>query len=104
MKKVTDQNLALDVLSGTCLRGYLDNTTYSDLIQLFGEPTFNEPSGDDKIQREWVVEHEGNYFTIYDWKTYDLNYTMNKLNEFNVGGKINAMNFIDAVQKAKASL
>lgn len=104
MKKVTDLNLALDVTCGTHLQGYLYDMTYSELVQIFGEPTFDEPSGDHKIQREWVIEHDGFYFTIYDWKTYDLDYTMTQLSQFNVGGKISAYNFIEAVEKAKASL
>lgn len=104
MKKVTDQNVALDVTCGTHLQGYLQDMTYNQLVEIFGEPTFDEPSGDEKIQREWVIQHDGVYFTIYDWKTYDLEYTMNSLTCFNVGGKTSAYNFIDAVEKAKASL
>ena len=40
---------------------------------------------------EWVLEitdDEGNtkQFYIYDWKTYDLNYTKTKLKTWNIGG------------------
>ena len=48
---------------------------------MFGEPTHSTPSGDDKVNTEWVLsfkviekdaEHEDDweyvYATIYDWK------------------------------------
>ena len=54
---------------------------------------------DDKVQVEWVVKYKGEYFTIYDWKTYDRNYTETKLDIFNIGGKTSAFDFIDAVEK-----
>ena len=37
-------------------------------------------------------------FTIYDWKTFDEEYTMNKLGRFNVGSKGSALEFIDALE------
>lgn len=104
MKTIYDENVAWDATSGTHLQGYLYDMTYNDLVAILGEPTFTEPSGDHKVQREWVIEHDGFYFTIYDWKTYDLEFTMTELSQFNVGGKISAFNLIDAIQKAKANL
>lgn len=73
--------------------------TYSQLVNALGEPTYDTPSGDDKVQVEWVVKYKGEYFTIYDWKTYDREYTETKLDIFNVGGKTSAFDFIDAVEK-----
>ena len=83
--------------SGTFLQGYI-NATYSQLLEALGEPTYNEPSGDDKVQVEWVVEFEGNIFTIYDWKTFSREYTENELMKFNVGGKTSASDFIEEVE------
>jgi hypothetical protein len=83
--------------SGTSLQGYI-NATYSQLIEALGEPTYNEPSGDDKVQVEWVVEFEGNIFTIYDWKTGSREYTENELKTFNVGGKSSPFDFIQEVE------
>ena len=83
--------------SGTSLQGYIV-ATYSQLLEALGEPTYNEPSGDNKTQVEWVVEFEGNIFTIYDWKTGSREYTENELMKFNVGGKISADNFIEEVE------
>ena len=83
--------------SGTSLQGYI-NVTYSQLLETLGKPTYDEPSGDDKVQVEWVVEFKGNIFTIYDWKTGSREYTENELMEFNVGGTISASDFISAVE------
>ncbi len=82
---------------GTSLKGYV-NLTYNQLVEVLGEPTFKEESGDGKTQKEWVVEVDGEVFTIYDWKTYDVEYTMNELNRFNVGGKTSAHDFIDYLE------
>ncbi len=68
--------------------------TYQDLIKVLGEPTYSEASGDNKVQKEWVVEHNKEIFTIYDWKTYDEEYTMNELDQFHIGGKTSAYEFL----------
>ena len=83
--------------SGTSLQGYI-NATYSQLLETLGKPTYDEPSGDDKVQVEWVVEYKGNIFTIYDWKTGSREYTENELMEFNVGGTIPAIDFINELE------
>ncbi len=83
--------------SGTSLKGYI-NATYSQLLEVLGKPTYDEPSGDDKVQVEWVVEFEGDIFTIYDWKTGSREYTENELKTFNVGGTKSAFDFIQEVE------
>ncbi len=83
--------------SGTSLKGYI-NATYSQLLEVLGKPTYDEPSGDDKVQVEWVVEFEGDIFTIYDWKTGSREYTENELKTFNVGGNTSAFDFIQEVE------
>ena len=82
---------------GTVNQGEIQ-ATYQDLIRVLGEPTYSTPSGDNKVQKEWVVEYNGEVFTIYDWKTYDEEYTMNELDEFNVGGRTYAGWFITALE------
>ena len=86
--------------SGTSLKGYI-YITYSQLVDLLGQPTFPEQSGDGKVQVEWVVEYKGEIFTIYDWKTYDRYYTENILSKFNVGGKSYAIDFIEYLESQK---
>jgi len=74
-------------VSGTYLVGYLEDVNFMDLVTGLGEPTFDDPSGDDKVQVEWVCKFNGKLFTIYDWKTYDREFTEHSLTKFNVGGK-----------------
>lgn len=79
--------------------GAIYNTSYHELLNILGEPTYNEPSEDDKVQREWVVNFNNEIFTIYDWKTYDLEYTLMELTEFNVGGSTSAFDLISEIQE-----
>ena len=57
--------------NGTGLQGYV-KTTYSDLVAIFGEPTYR---GGDKTTAEWVITFgrgkDKIVATIYDWKEYE---------------------------------
>lgn len=94
--KVFDEMDAPNI-NGTSLAGYV-SATYDKLVGVLGKPTFDEPSGDGKVQVEWVVEFKGDVFTIYDWKTYDRDYTLNSLDRFNVGSKVSAVMFINYLE------
>lgn len=93
-----NQEEALEAIGGSSLKGYLHNIKYSQLIRTIGQPTFEEESGDGKVQFEWVFKFNGEIFTIYDWKTYDIEYSINELTTWNVGGKSNAYDFIDYIE------
>lgn len=93
-----NQEEALDVIGGSSLKGHLYNVKYSQLIRTLGQPTFEEESGDGKVQFEWVFNFNGEVFTIYDWKTYDIEYSINELTTWNVGGKTYAGEFIDHIE------
>ena len=93
MMKVFDEMTAPSV-NGTSLVGHLEGFTFDNLVNVLGRPTFDEPSGDDKVQVEWVVEYDGEVYTVYDWKTYNREFTLNNLTEWNVGGKSKATTFI----------
>ena len=89
LKPLTKKEYNNTKFVSTCLQGYVD-VTYKELVEMFGEPTLGL-SGDEKCQMEWVfniVDKEGNEerFTLYDWKTYDLDYTKNELKTWNIGG------------------
>lgn len=99
METITDKTIALAKIGGTSLKGYLKGVRYYELVQLFGEPTFDEASGDEKVQVEWVVRYNENYFTIYDWKTYNREYAINELTTWNIGGKFHSMDFEEAVME-----
>lgn len=97
MRTLRNQDFASNQTCGTSLKGYT-KATYKRLVEVLGEPTFSEASLDDKTQVEWVVKFRNDYFTIYDWKTYDREYTMNELQIFHVGSKVDAFNFIVALE------
>lgn len=71
--------------------GSLNDISYHELIDIFGQPTYNQESGDSKVQMEWVikvVDADKNEYqlAIYDWKTYDREYTENYLRTWSIGG------------------
>jgi hypothetical protein len=75
------------------------DTKYRDLLGKLGAPTFEDPSGDDKVQKEWVFYNDDEVFTVYDWKTWDEEYTMNELTRWHVGGVSDPSNFIKWLEK-----
>jgi hypothetical protein len=81
---ITKSNMSSD---GTSLSGYLLGPSYVVLVKALGQPTYSDPSGDDKVQKEWRFEYKGDVFIIYDWKTYDAEYTMNELIRWHIGSK-----------------
>lgn len=89
---------ALDSSSPTWLVGTINGISYDQLVGILGQPAFPETSDDGKTNREWVVEFEGKVFTIYDWKTYDAEYTVNELRKWNVGGNCSPNGLIDAIE------
>ena len=97
--KIQNSEKALPMIGGTSLKGYITGYTYSQLVEVMGEPTFSTESGDGKIQKEWVIRDGNDVFTIYDWKTYDEEYTTTQLTRWNVGGHIYAGDFIEKIEK-----
>lgn len=88
-----------EAVMGSSLAGYIFGVTYNQLVEAFGPPAFNpEDSGDGKVNFEWVFKFNGEVFTLYDWKTYDVDYTTNLLTRWNVGSKIHADKFINYIQ------
>ena len=85
---------------GTSLKGYLYGVTYAQLVKTFGQPAFNpEDSGDGKVNFEWVFKFNYEIFTLYDWKTYDVEYTINELTTWNIGGKTYYGDFSTHIEK-----
>ena len=78
-----------DEVNGTYKIGDLNGIYYRDLVNKLGEPTIIG-SGDDKVQYEWVMKFEGQVFTIYDWKTYDPEYSEYELDTWSIGGDANS--------------
>lgn len=78
----------------TSLSGYL-NTSYSTLVELFGEPL--GPSPDNKVDAEWhvLIKDQGEevgFATIYNYKTgkgydRDLGLDVEDIKNWHVGSK-----------------
>lgn len=57
--------------NGTSFHDVTITTTINELTRLLGEPTYEDNSGEDKVNVEWICETEkGEVVTIYDWKEY----------------------------------
>ena len=95
--KVTNQKYAASIIGGTSLKDRLIGWNYKQMVAAFGEPTFPEESGDGRVQKEWVFVRnaDGMVFTVYDWKTYDETYVMTMNQNWNVGSKVYAGEFVD---------
>ena len=93
IEKIEDKEWARKATFMSSFRTYLGGAiTYNDLVDTFGEPTFTpEDSGDGKVNYEWVFIHDGEYFTIYDWKTYSPEHTRTGYTNWHVGGKVGVL-------------
>ncbi|MEJ6794586.1 MAG: hypothetical protein QNK68_06215 [Flavobacteriales bacterium] len=96
--EISDQVSATYDSVGTYKVGVINEITYGELSEILGQPTFSTTSHDEKVQKEWVVDFDGEIYTIYDWKTYDERYTMEELTNWNVGGKTSALDFIEYIE------
>lgn len=67
---------------GSSLSGKI-YTTYDQLVEAFGAPTFMDYNPDEKIQVEWVLLIDGIVATIYNWK---LGYVPYDLYDWHIGG------------------
>jgi len=75
----------------TSLQGYL-NLNYDEIVSIFGEPSSKFPSGDFKVDWEWILEIDNEIITIYNYKdgpSYerDISITSNDIKSWHIGGK-----------------
>ena len=99
-----DKEAAVYASRGSSLKSKLIGITYDDLVSIFGDPVIQ--SGD-SINYQWVVDFDGDTFTIYDWKYSDKDYVRNELGHdggisFHIGGKTYAGDFEDFIDDAKS--
>jgi len=87
-----------DAADGTWKIGNLTGLFFRDLVHKLGKPTV-VGSGDDKVQYEWIMEFEGRIFTIYDWKTYDAEYTEYELFNWSIGGNDQSAEIVSEFKK-----
>ena len=87
------------IKAGSSWFGDLIVTNYPKLKEILGRPTFEDNTGQDKTNMEWVCEsRDGFVFTIYDWKEYK---PLNE--EYNYGFHIGGFSE-EETKKAKAEL
>jgi hypothetical protein len=67
--------------NGTSFVGYV-KTTYDELVSKLGKPNYG-PSGDHKVNCEWVLNVNGDHCCIYDWKVKE---TPKGVYKWHVGG------------------
>ena len=71
---------------GTSFHNTMIKTTIGELVRVLGEPTYQQNTGKDKVNVEWVCETiDGNVVTIYDWKEY-ITLSENEEILFHLGG------------------
>lgn len=77
--------------------------TPEQLTKLFGEPSYDDNTGREKVNLRWDLEDEDeNIITIYDWKEDRKLYSWNII-EWHIGGN-NKFNTIKAKIKLKELL
>lgn len=72
--------------SGTSFNDTTIEATVANLRKVLGDPSFEDNTGEDKVNFEWDCEIEnGNVVTIYDWKEY-REIDENEIISFHIGG------------------
>jgi hypothetical protein len=57
--------------NGTSFQNVTFKASVQDLTKVFGEPDYEDNTGNDKVNFEWVMETDNEeVFTIYDYKYY----------------------------------
>ncbi len=72
-------------VSGGWLQGYI-GSSYTELVSVFGQPTYLSTDVHDKTKAEWCLKINGVTVTIYDYKEY--NKSLDRISEWHVGGTI----------------
>ena len=72
--------------NGTSFHGTTIRTTVHLLKTKFGQPEWEDNTGEDKTNFDWVGEtKDGDVFTIYDWKEYRA-ISEHETIDFHIGG------------------
>jgi hypothetical protein len=82
MAKLTEKSA-----NGTSFYDTVIRTTVNKLVEAVGKAQWENNSGDDKTNFNWICETEdGDVFTIYDWKEY-RSIRLDETIEFHIGGE-----------------
>lgn len=82
----SNTNYLYRLMTGTYKIAELQNVNYRQLVETLGPPSIAEETGDGKSFVQWVLNFNENIYTIYDYKTYDEDYTLNELTRWSIGG------------------
>ena len=97
-KSPSEQELMEKLEVGSHRLNTFIDVDYFDLVKAFGQPSLPKESPDGKVQKEWILEHNGNVYTIYDWKTGSEEFTTQELTVWNVGGTNASLDFLEELK------
>ena len=97
IEKVSKYNLYMYDIDGFGKVDTLRGVKYVELVRALGKPTLKYHEEGEKSTCTWVVTFGGKVYTIYDWKTYDREYTINELSTWSIGGVSSLVYFKDAL-------
>jgi len=83
--RVYEQDIAETYGVGTWYKGVKINALYDELVDVLGEPTYPTPNEDQTVFRSWVIRWNMETYEIYDYNTFDEEYTLNYLTSWHVG-------------------
>jgi len=95
IQKVSRDDAYLYDTNGFSKVDTLRGVTYFELVRALGNPTESFLEEGDKSTCNWIVTFGDRVYTIYDWKTYDIEYTISELNTWMIGGAASSMDFKD---------
>jgi len=82
-----------DITAGFSRVDTLRDVMYYELVSALGLPTNSYCPEGHKVTCEWILTFGDKVFTLYDWKTYDRNFTKNYLSTWMIGGESSSMDF-----------
>lgn len=95
IQKVSTDDAYLYDTNGFSKVDTLRGVTYFELVRALGNPTESFLEEGDKSTCNWIITFGDRVYTIYDWKTYDIEYTISELNTWMIGGAASSMDFKD---------
>ena len=73
-------------IGGTHRVGELEGVYKKDIEKVFGPPTWDQGSADDKVMFEWSIKFpDGTQATVYDYKQYNV--VPDEINYWSIGGR-----------------
>tara|TARA_B100000085_G_scaffold73278_1_gene65730 strand:+ start:216 stop:596 length:381 start_codon:yes stop_codon:yes gene_type:complete len=74
---VHEQAQALDRIHRTSFKGRkITGVSYDELVDILGKPTFPNANSDGSVQKSWVLVWDSEVYEIYDYNTFDEDYTV----------------------------